>query len=317
MDPVTHAFLGAATSQAILYKKDKRNAWLVGGIAAMAPDLDIFIRESGNPMLFFLYHRYFTHSLLFIPIGALIVSLFLLLFKRFRNNWQFTFLAALIGYATHGVLDACTTYGTVLFWPFSDMRVSWDVVSIVDPLVTIILCIGITSTIVFNKRQPVLISLVLVGVFMLFNTFQHHRAMEAVESELTQMRLKARDVRVFPKLLSSTAWRGISKADNHIYIIDAFTPLFKKYSSKLVNSYPSFSPSELPSSIKNSPTLMRDFTIFNWFTDTYLILVNKQPLMLVDGRFLLDLDATIGLWGIEFLPSQPHVREVDSVHLKS
>ncbi|STY29847.1 membrane-bound metal-dependent hydrolase [Legionella wadsworthii] len=317
MDPVTHAFLGAATSQAILYQKDKRNAWLVGGIAAMAPDLDIFIRESGNPMLFFLYHRYFTHSLLFIPIGALIVSLFLLLFKRFRKNWQFTFLAALIGYATHGVLDACTTYGTVLFWPFSEIRVSWDVVSIVDPLVTIILCIGITSTLVFNKRQPVLISLLLVGLFMLFNTYQHHRAMEAVESKLTQMRLKTREVRVFPKLLSSTAWRGIGKAENNIYIIDAYTPLFKKYNSKFVNSYPSFSPSDLPASIKSSPTLMKDFAIFNWFTDYYLIIANRQPLVLVDGRFLLDSDATIGLWGIEFLPRQPHVRELDSVHLKS
>ena len=41
------------------------------------------------------------------------------------------------GYATHGLLDACTSYGTVLFWPFSNERLTWNNISIVDPLLTI------------------------------------------------------------------------------------------------------------------------------------------------------------------------------------
>ena len=42
-----------------------------------------------------------------------------------------------MGYATHGLLDSCTSYGTQLFWPFSDVRVAWDTMSIVDPLFTV------------------------------------------------------------------------------------------------------------------------------------------------------------------------------------
>ena len=38
-----------------------------------------------------------------------------------------------LGILTHGFLDACTSYGTSLFWPFSSTRVSWNVISIVDP----------------------------------------------------------------------------------------------------------------------------------------------------------------------------------------
>ncbi|WP_412757747.1 metal-dependent hydrolase [Legionella bozemanae] len=316
MDPVTHAVLGAACSQAILYKQDKQNAWLVGGLAAMAPDLDIFIRSSHNPMLFFLYHRHFTHSLIFIPIGALIVTFAFLIFKRFRANWKLTFFAALIGYATHGLLDACTTYGTVLFWPFSDTRVSWDIVSIIDPFVTVPLCLGVASTLVFNKRKPVIIALILVSSFMLFNTAQHYRAMTAVHDELVKLQLNVKKVGVFPKFLSSTLWRGIALANNRLYVIDASTPLFKKPSSQFMRSFPHFSSQELPDYIKNSPSLLRDFIIFNWFTDNYLIFVHNKPLLLADGRFLTDADATIALWGILFLPAKPHVKELNSIPLE-
>ena len=42
----------------------------------------------------------------------------------------------MLGYATHALLDSCTTYGTMLFWPFSDVRIAWNTVSIIDPLFT-------------------------------------------------------------------------------------------------------------------------------------------------------------------------------------
>ncbi|VEB38702.1 metal-dependent hydrolase [Legionella cherrii] len=309
MDPVTHAVLGAACSQAILYRKDKHNAWLVGGLAAMAPDLDIFIRESGNPMLFFLYHRHFTHSLSFIPIGALIITLALLIFKRFRTHWKFTFLAALIGYSTHGLLDACTTYGTVLFWPFSDTRVSWDIVSIVDPFITIPLGLGLIAALVFNQRRPVLIALALISLFMLFNIEQHYRAMTAVREKLAQLGVSTDKARVFPMLLSSTQWRGIALNKKRLYLINVSTPLLKESRSQLVASYPAFSYQKLPEYVKNSSSLMRDFIIFNWFTDNYLVTVNNNPLLLADGRFLVDNNATIALWSMLFLANQPHVEE--------
>ncbi|MDB2316436.1 metal-dependent hydrolase, partial [Luminiphilus sp.] len=41
---------------------------------------------------------------------------------RYQQVW----LVALVGYATHGLLDACTTYGTMLLWPFSDARIAWS-----------------------------------------------------------------------------------------------------------------------------------------------------------------------------------------------
>ena len=265
-------------------------------------------------MLFFLYHRHFTHSLLFIPIGALIVTLVLLIFKRFRTNWKFTFLAALIGYATHGLLDACTNYGTVLFWPFSITRVSWDIVSIIDPFVTIPLCLGVVCTVVFNKRKPVILALIFVSVFMLFNGFQHYRAMTAVQNELAKRQINTQKVRVFPQLLSSTSWRGIALTSNHVYMINAETPLFNVSRIPFVKSFPFFLSQKLPNYVKESSSLMNDFTIFNWFTDSFLIKVNNKPLVLADGRFL-DYDGTLALWSIQFLSTQPHVETFYSLRI--
>ena len=41
----------------------------------MAPDLDVLFQSPTDPILFLEFHRQFTHSLVFIPIGALLVFL--------------------------------------------------------------------------------------------------------------------------------------------------------------------------------------------------------------------------------------------------
>ena len=47
MDTFTHGLLGAAASQAIFAKQLPRSAGLIGFIAGIAPDLDLFF-GSGN-----------------------------------------------------------------------------------------------------------------------------------------------------------------------------------------------------------------------------------------------------------------------------
>lgn len=74
MDPVTHGLVGATSAQLFADKQKFRLASLIGGIAALAPDLDIFLGSSSDPLLTLELHRHFTHSLLFIPIGSLIVA---------------------------------------------------------------------------------------------------------------------------------------------------------------------------------------------------------------------------------------------------
>ena len=140
MDPLTQGALGAALPQATATKPKGTVALAgcFGFLAGLAPDLDVLIRSSADPLLFLEYHRQFTHSLIFIPLGGLVAAglLHLLLGRRHRLPFSRSFLFCTLGYGTHGLLDFATSYGTMLFWPFSEERYAAGIVSIVDPLFT-------------------------------------------------------------------------------------------------------------------------------------------------------------------------------------
>ncbi|KTD08478.1 metal-dependent hydrolase [Legionella jamestowniensis] len=317
MDPVTQGALGAACAQAILHKRDRHNAWIVGGLAGMAADLDIFINSSSDPLLFFIYHRQFTHSLLFVPLGALLVSLVLMLFRRFRNHFVLTFLAAFIGYGTHGLLDALTSYGTVLYWPFSNTRVSWDLISIIDPFFTFPLILGLTWTIVNNNVKGVFYGLAVAMMIVLFNAYQHYRGLQLMQHLLKREHLMLHRLRLFPKMASSTYWRGIAISKERLFVFDITLPVLGNSNAIIAADYPLARTANLPAYVKNSPSLMRDFTVFNWFCDGYVIMANPLPLLVADGRFLMDDNPAVSLWGILFYANQPHVKRLNFIELET
>ncbi|WP_133151708.1 metal-dependent hydrolase, partial [Vibrio splendidus] len=154
MDPLTQGVLGASLSQSASKKQNLVVAGVLGLLSGMAPDVDAFIRSQSDPLLALEFHRQFTHSLLFIPIGSLICALVLhhLIAKRRGLSFKQSWLFCALGYGTHALLDACTTYGTQLLWPFTNARFAWNTISIIDPIYTLpILVLLVFATL---KRAP-------------------------------------------------------------------------------------------------------------------------------------------------------------------
>ena len=178
MDPLTQGALGASLPQSCVDRRHAASAGLMGFLAGMAADLDVLIRSSSDPLLFLEYHRQFTHSLVFIPVGGLLCALLLHSFYgrrrglAFRQSWLFCTL----GYATHALLDACTTYGTMLLWPFSDQRFAWNTISIIDPLFTLPLLAGVLLTARRKRRVFVRVALVWACVYMTLGLWQRNVA---------------------------------------------------------------------------------------------------------------------------------------------
>jgi inner membrane protein len=107
VDPITQGVLGATASKAVAKPQEAIVASLLGFFAGMAADLDVLIRSSTDPLLALEYHRQFTHSLVFIPIGALICAVcFFYLFSRTKLSFTRSYLFCLAGYATHALLAA-------------------------------------------------------------------------------------------------------------------------------------------------------------------------------------------------------------------
>ena len=114
MDIITQGVIGAAAAQCGARPDRLRVAALAGAIGGLLPDTDIFIRWPSDPLLFIEYHRHFTHSLLFIPFGALIAAALSWLLTRRKEAIRTLYWPCLLGIATHGLLDSCTSYGTHL-----------------------------------------------------------------------------------------------------------------------------------------------------------------------------------------------------------
>jgi inner membrane protein len=81
MDDLTHALLGAVTAQLGFRSRLGRSAPWVAAAAAMLPDVDVsfprlltLMGEHLQPLDSLRYHRGITHSLLVVPVLALLVA---------------------------------------------------------------------------------------------------------------------------------------------------------------------------------------------------------------------------------------------------
>lgn len=136
MDSLSQIVLGAATGEAVLGRRLGNKALIWGAIAGTVPDLDVLGGVFLDPLANLAFHRGITHSVLFWVVGAL---LFAWPMSRSRRNdvgylgWTGFFFAT---FATHVLLDCFTLYGTQVWAPFSNHRVSWSTIAVADPLYT-------------------------------------------------------------------------------------------------------------------------------------------------------------------------------------
>ncbi len=306
MDALTQGLLGGAAAQLTMQKRLGKKALVAGVLGGMAADLDVLIYSPNNPMLGVTFHRHFTHSLIFIPLGALIVALFLRLFKSYRQDWKAVYWACFWGYATHALLDACTSYGTLLLWPFSSQRISWDCVAIIDPLFSIPLAIGIFFTQRSGRRVWVGAALLFCLLYLGLGEWQNRRG-ELWQKSIAQGRAHiATRSRVMPTLGNNLVWRSLYEADGKFWADTLYLPLWKEGHYEAGTSIPRFDSTQLPPGFLENPRWKTDWEKFLWFTEGFVAESNG---VLADMRYSSESGAFQPLWGI-LLPKDPHAPHV-------
>lgn len=298
MDPLTHGITGAVAAQIFSKKSHLRAASVTGFLAAQAADLDIFIRVSSNPLLNVEMHRQFTHSLLFIPVGALLVSGLLWFFMKRWLSFKQLYLFSIAGYATSGLLDTCTSYGTHLLWPFTETRISWNIVSVVDPVFTIGLLILSSLVILKKNKKWTWFSWVWIGVIVIAGIVQNQRALSAgMELAGTRGHI-ASDTIVKPTLGNQVLWRFMYIHDGLIYTDAVRTGLLKGTiiyegeSARLVDPKTEFR--KLSGSV-----LYDDIIRFQKLSDNYVVWHPEEPQIVGDARYAMLPTEISPLWGIK------------------
>lgn len=305
MDLLTQGLLGATMAQSGAKQQEMRIVTGIGFFAGIAADVDILIQSENDPLLNIEFHRHFTHSLFFVPLGALIVAFILWPFLRkrlpFARLYWFTFL----GYCLSGTLDAFTSYGTNLLWPVSNERVALNIISVLDPAFTLILLIAGAIAFKKYKHTAARIGLLLAAVYLSFGWVQMQRAETAATALIAEREHRAERLLVKPTLANLVLWRSIYEFDGQFHVDAIRVGLFSVPRIYPGESVEKFVLERDLQGLPASSVLAQDIERFSHFSSEFLAIRPQQPNVLVDVRYS-NLPTTIApLWGIEIDPAQP------------
>lgn len=224
MDSVTQVLLGAAVGEAVAGRKAGNKAILWGAVAGTIPDLDVISRYFMDTVGALDFHRGPTHSitfaLLLAPLGGY------LLHKLYRNgpasqkDWT---LLVFLGLFTHPLLDCFTTWGTNLFWPFSDYRVAFKSIFVVDPLYTIPLLICVTWCLFLSrdssKRKKInQVGLILSSAYLFSTLAIKYHVNQVFDQSFERQHMTVERFDTKPAPLNTILWACTAETADGYYI---------------------------------------------------------------------------------------------------
>ena len=295
MDPLSQGIVGAAFAQSAANKNNIFKIGVIGFLAGLAPDLDILIQSSTDPILFLEYHRQFTHSLFFIPFGSLIVALVLFPLVKSSMSIKTVYFASLLGYATHGLLDACTSYGTQIFWPFSNERVTWNNISIVDPLFTIPVLILIGIAIKTKKKIFSFFAIGWISFYLSLGFVQYERALLAAIELANDRGHNPERLTLKPSFGNLILWKSIYQHDETFYV-DAIRTV-RSSTWCLGESIRVFDYQYHLPDLDEKSQQKKDIERFRWFSQDYLG-YEKERNIVTDVRYSMIPNQISTMWGI-------------------
>ncbi len=305
MDPVTHILLGASLGYFGFGRRLRRGTAVgVGALAGAAPDLDVFIKSATDPLIAVEYHRHFTHSLLFAPVGAAVAVGFLLLYRPWRQRWRGQFgavwLCGFVAWVSHCLLDAATSYGTQLMWPITDCRYGWDFIAVVDPVFTLALLIGLIVGLIRLQPGMALAGLIAAAAYMGLGVVQHSRAV-AAQAALAASRGHTVDrIEVMPTLGNVLVWRALYEHRGKIYADRIRVGLAGDATVRGGWALAKVRASELTPA-ERTRDQRSSFARFAWFSEQWVARSPDDPAVLGDMRYSLSTEAFDPIWGIRFL----------------
>ncbi|MCW8109730.1 metal-dependent hydrolase [Alteromonas ponticola] len=315
MDPVTQGALGATAALLFCKQSSKlKRAAFIGCAGGMAPDLDIFFQSSQDPLLALELHRQFTHALIFIPFGGFVVALCLwgLFFRQVA--FKSIYWCATAGYATHALLDSCTSYGTQLLWPFSDLRIAWDIVGIIDFFITLPLLSGIFLTIWLKRKGYIYLAIGSLVAYLCLGALQHQRAVNETIAIARQQGHTPVHIKAMPTIGNVIVWRTLYEADHYYYVNAVAVPII---GNPRIYTGPRVKRLQMERDFPKIPlhsVQFNDVARFRWFADDWLVIDPHDPDRIVDLRYSAKVEGIKPLWGIQLNAATPdqHVQYVES-----
>ena len=308
MDSITQIVLGAACGEIALGKKIGNKAILFGAIGGTIPDLDVLIGKLfyTNEIDSLAFHRGIMHSIPFAIVGALIFGF--LSYKVYDygylrrgttslKDWIWLFFLSIL---THPILDSFTPYGTQLFLPFSDYRVAFNNIAVVDPLYTLPLIMCVSITMFFNRKNSkrktwTKAGLYLSSAYMIFTIGNKLYVDHFFKTSFNQAKINYSRFSAQPTILNNFLWYAVAETDKNYTV--SFYSIFDDTNTPLnfIN---------IPKNHKVLDVDHPDIKTLRWFSNEfYTLSILNNKIIYRDLRYpLLDLrDSTSSLFSFELI----------------
>ena len=202
MDTVTHGLTGWLVARALPddWKGEHPGiATAVVALGSVLPDADHAASLLGSE-LYLRIHRGLSHSLLGISVSSLVLALLFARFGKWKDAKRL-FLLALVGQLSHVVLDLLNAYGTQVFQPFSDARLSLDLLFVVDLVFTGIVVAGIAWS-RGGRAGSARVAMASLAVYVGIAALLHGRAVDLVRDAAVRSGVKVVSAQALPQLPS-------------------------------------------------------------------------------------------------------------------
>lgn len=218
MDSLTQLVFGAAIGEAVLGKKLGNKAVLWGAVAGSLSDMDVIPGMFLDTPDRLLFHRGFSHSLVFVVLATLLFAwLFSKIYKQkpiSRKEWLLYFGLIFTGSI---LIDALTTYGTQLLWPLK-YRFEFNTIFVVDPLFTLPLLITLIWLMFKRKdssgrKRLSNIGLIIAGGYLLLTIVNKQVINSVFRKALDNQGIAYTSMRSNPTPFNQLLWTTVAETD--------------------------------------------------------------------------------------------------------
>lgn len=210
MDTLTHALSGALLARASAPADAPPGALprrvAAGFLACAAPDLDFVISYLG-PVAYLTQHRGVTHSVLLLPLWALLLAWLLAKILREPRGWKALYGVAALALAAHIAGDLITSFGTMVFAPVSDWRAGIGTTFIIDLWFTGIIATGLFGSALLRRSTvPAVAASAILVAYVGFQYVQRQDALDVAGQYAASQGLQGARIEAHPRPVSPFNW---------------------------------------------------------------------------------------------------------------
>lgn len=223
MDSLSQLVLGASVGEAVAGRKIGNKAILWGGIMGTIPDLDVLLRPFISDVEELIYHRSFSHSLVFFILASpLFTWVILKLFPKSKANFKDWTLLIFLCFFTHAILDCFTTWGTQLFWPLPN-RIAWQSIFVVDPLYTLPFLVFLIVLMFYQRTTSIrrklnYIALAISTGYLMFTLVNKNQIYNKFEIAAKSQHIPYKRIETRPAPLQTALWTANIETNEGFYL---------------------------------------------------------------------------------------------------